>query len=59
LIKLISQAKRQINASGGRHIVWIFEEKDAMDDIQGVFDKIPWIKGKIQLDYEPMPGVSI
>lgn len=59
LIKLISQATRQINASGGRHIVWIFEEEDTMDDMQGVFDKLPWIKGQIQLDYEPMPGFSI
>lgn len=56
--KLAEQADRQIKASEGRPIAWIFEEKDAMDSVKEAFKELPELRERIQFDYEPTPRIS-
>jgi hypothetical protein len=55
---LAYQAERQLKASQGRPVVWIFEEKSAKEFVENAFDSVPELSGRIQFDYEPMPGFS-
>jgi hypothetical protein len=55
---ILSQSERQINASGGRPIVWVFAEKEAAQIVRDLFDgkregrqfitvvHIPWTRTK-------------
>ena len=50
--KLHEAATRQIEASEGRPIVWIFAEKAAAADVKAIFDNDPKIGHKINVAYE-------
>jgi hypothetical protein len=51
--KWIDQAERQVEASGGRPVVWYFAEKPALDIAQKLFDNDK-LRG-IRLEYAPWP----
>lgn len=56
--KYLNQARRQVDASGGRPIVWIFAEKGAADFARELFDanelkqitivEVPWTRSERQ-----------
>ena len=50
--KFTNQATRQIDASGGRPVVWIFAEKEAALFARELFDDTPGLKG-ITVAYVP------
>jgi len=37
--KMIKQATRQLQAAQGKHIVWLFADKDAAKDVRKKFDE--------------------
>jgi NADPH-dependent ferric siderophore reductase len=39
LAKMIDQATRQLQAARGKHIVWLFADRDAANDVRDKFDK--------------------
>jgi hypothetical protein len=56
--QLIGQAKDQLDAARGGHIVWVFAEEAARDKVEETFNKVPELRGRIQLIYQPWrPGV--
>lgn len=60
MAKLIRQAKDQVDAARGEHIVWVFAEGAARDAVEAAFNKVPELQGRIQLVSEPWrPGVKI
>jgi hypothetical protein len=48
----INQGSRQLQASGGRPVVWIFAEKEAALFARGLFDKTKGLEG-ITVGYIP------
>jgi NADPH-dependent ferric siderophore reductase len=39
LAKMLDQATRQFQAAEGKHIVWLFADRDAAEDVRDKFDK--------------------
>jgi len=39
LAKMLDQATRQVQAAQGKHIVWLFADRDAAEDVRDKFDK--------------------
>ncbi len=39
LAKMLDQATRQVQAARGKHIVWLFADRDAAEDVRDKFDK--------------------
>jgi NADPH-dependent ferric siderophore reductase len=38
--EILAQSERQIQASGGRPIVWVFAEKEAAEIVRKLFDTV-------------------
>jgi hypothetical protein len=36
---MLDQATRQVQAARGKHIVWLFADRDAAEDVRDKFDK--------------------
>ncbi len=45
--KLIRQATRQVQASGGRDIEWYFAEEPAADKARDIFEENDYLSGRI------------
>ena len=57
--EFVDRAENQIDAAGPRHIVWVFAEKDAMDQVEEKFNENSKLRGWIQFEYEPWLGGAI
>ena len=53
----LSQARRQIDASGGRPVVWVFAERDAADFARKLFDESGDLK-RIHTLWIPYEGAA-
>jgi hypothetical protein len=56
--KLITEARRQVTAASGGHIVWIFAEEAAREEVEKVFRKDSELR-HIQLEHRPWPEGAI
>jgi hypothetical protein len=50
----LDQATRQVQASGGRPVVWCFAEEEALEFARSLFQTNPLLRN-IQLEYRPWP----
>jgi hypothetical protein len=51
--EILAQSERQIQASGGRPIVWVFAEKEAAEIVRKLFDTVGGGRGNITVVHIP------
>ncbi|MGH6858284.1 MAG: hypothetical protein ACRECP_11805, partial [Methylocella sp.] len=49
----VDQARRQVQASGGRAIEWYFAEEAAAEEAEDIFAEDDLLKGKIKIIHVP------